>query len=351
MKGMKKTLALTLAAVFAFTLLAGCAPAAAPAATTAPAATEAAATATPEAAANPGASPAEGDGYTVKFAPFISYTGLGTALGFQKGFFAENGLKVETVNLDDKVSGLISGDIDFADLNTSQAITAAAKGAPFKIVGSMFRTKGAFYLLGGKGIDSVADLKGKVVGIAAAGSGLEAYTRVILQKNGLDPDKDVTLVANGVYQQAYASLQNGQVAATIIHQPFVALAESKGEGKLLAKGYEYLPTFNTGVLVASDKFIAEHPDDLKKIIAAYFKSWTYAKEHLDETVAFGADYVQVDAAVLKTALESELGIWANDPKVDLSTLNDTQDVQIQLGFQKEKYDASKFVDQRFIPQQ
>lgn len=290
------------------------------------------------------------DSYTVKFAPFISYTGLGTALGIEKGFFAEDGLQIESITVDDKVSGLISGDIDFADLNTSQAITAISKGAPFKIVGSMFRTKGAFYLLGANDINEISDLKGKTVGIAMAGTGLDAYTRVILKENGLDPDKDVTLVANGVYAQAYASLEAGQVSATIIHQPYVALAEKEGKGKLLAKGYEYLPTFHTGVLVASDKFIAEHPDELRKIIAAYYKSWTYAKENLDETVAFGTTYVEIDADVLRAALESELEIWANAPKVDIDAINDTQDIQIKLGFQTEKYDVTPFIDESFLPE-
>jgi NitT/TauT family transport system substrate-binding protein len=178
---------------------------------------------------------------------------------------------------------------------------------------------------------------------------MEAYARVILKENGLDPDKDVTLLANGVYAQAYASLETGQVAATIIHQPYVALAEKEGKGKLLAKGYEYLPSFHTGVLVASDKFIAEHPEELRQIIKAYYKSWTYAKENLSETVEFGAKYVEIDKDVLRAALESELEIWANEPKVDTGAINDTQDTQIELGFQTEKYDVTPFINESFLP--
>lgn len=339
--------ALLLVSVFSLGCAAPAAPAESPDPT--PAATEAA-TEAPADEATPEATEAAADAYTVKFAPFVSYTGIGTWLGFEKGFFSEDGLKTEEIILDDKISGLISGDVDFADLNTSQAITATAQGAPFKIVGSMFRTKGAFYLIGAPDINEISDLKGKVVGIAMAGSGLDAYTRVMLKENGLDPDKDVTLLANGVYQQAYASLQTGQVSATIIHQPFVELAEKEGVGKLLGKGYEYLPTFHTGVLVASDKFIAEHPDELRKIIKAYYKSWTYAKENLDETIEFGSKYVEIDPEILRAVLESELEIWANEPSVDINSLNDTQDTQIELGFQEEKYDLTPYIDQSFLPE-
>ena len=71
------------------------------------------------------------------------------------------------------------------------------------------------------------DLKGKKVGIAVFGSGLEVYTQVILKEHGLSPD-DVTFIANSTHQAAYASLETGQVDATIIHEPF-ALSRRRRE--------------------------------------------------------------------------------------------------------------------------
>ncbi len=344
-KGFQKTIGLILALSMTLVLLASCSSTTPAASSSAPASTEAQSSAAPSESA-----PASGEGaYKIKFAPFVSYTGLGTFFGIEKGIFKDAGLDLEIINLEDKVSGLVSGDIDFADLNTSQAITAIAQGAPFKIVGSMFRTKGAFYLIGSNDIKEISDLKGKNVGNAMTGSGLDAYTRVILKENGFDPDKDVTLIANGVYQNALASLESGQVDATIIHQPFVELAEEQGIGHLLAKGYDYLPTFHTGVLVASDSFIQDHPEELKKIIKAYYDSWTYAKYNEEELLDFGADYVQIDRETLKKALESELVLWDNKPEVDVSAINDTQDVQIELGFQDEKYDVTGFIDESFLP--
>src|SRR5699024_10020765 len=140
------------------------------------------------------------------------------------------------------------GDIDIADTPTTNAILSAGQGAPIKIVSSLFRSKGAFYLLGNEEIDTIKDLAGKTVGAAKFGSGLDVYIRTILTENGLDPDDDVTLIANGTHQEAYASLTNGQVDATIIHEPWVSYAENEGTGKLLARGWDYLPTFHTGVL-------------------------------------------------------------------------------------------------------
>lgn len=285
----------------------------------------------------------------IRYAAFQGMTGLGFWFGKEKGFYDEAGLNLEMVDVQDKVAAFVANEIDFADMNTTQAITAASKGAPFKIVASMFRTKGPFYLIGNPSISKIEDLKGKKVGIAQFGTGMEVYTRVILKKHGLDPEKDVTLIANGSHQQAYASLESGQVDATIIHQPFVVLAEKKGVGKLLARGWDYLPTFHTGVLVASNDLIQNHPDIVKKLIETYFKANEYAKNNIDELLEFGTKYMNIDRDILRKALESEMDIWENKPELDLKALDDTQNIQIELGFQDEKYDLDKIIDTRFLP--
>lgn len=285
----------------------------------------------------------------IRYAAFQGMTGLGFWFGKEKGFYDEAGLNLEMVDVQDKVAAFVANEIDFADMNTTQAIIAASKGAPFKIVASMFRTKGAFYLIGNPSISKIEDLKGKRVGVGQFGTGMEVYARVILRKHGLDPEKDVTLIANGSHQQAYASLESGQVDATIIHQPFVALAEERGVGKLLARGWDYLPTFHTGVLVASDDLIQNHPDIVRKLIETYFKANEYAKSNIDELLDFGTKYMRVDRYILKKALESEMEIWENKPELDLKALDDTQNIQIDLGFQDQKYDIEKIIDTRFLP--
>lgn len=285
----------------------------------------------------------------IRYAAFAGMTGLGFWFGKEKGLFEEAGLNLEMVEVTDKVSAFAAGEIDFADMATTSAIIGAGRGAPFKIVASMFRTKGPFYLLARPAIKDVEGLRGKRVGVSTIGSGMDVYTRVILKKHGLNPERDVTLINNGTYQQALASLEAGQVDATIIHEPFVSLAESKGTGRLLARGWDYLPTFHTGVLVASNAFINKHPDLVRRLIATYFKANTYAKEHTDELLDFGARYIKVDREVLKTALQRERILWENNPVVDLKALEDTQRIQVELGFQSQRFDINEILDLRFVP--
>lgn len=303
----------------------------------------------PEATAPvPAPAPAAEAAQKVRYAGYPGVTGLGVQLGIEKGFFKDEGLALEFINTQDAVSGLASGDIDIADWNTTGAIVAAGKGVPLTIVASMFRHVGPFYLVGAPDVASVSALKGKTVGAAAFGTGLDVYARTILSKEGVPLDR-VSFVANGVNAAALATVENGSVSATIIHEPFASLAEASGKGKVLAAGYDYLPRFHTGVIVANNKFIAGSPRLLEKFLRAYFRSNEYAKAHLDEYKAFYAKRLSVDPKVVDAAVRRELPIWANDPKVSLDEVQETQQVQLALGFQKEIYDAAKFVNLAFIP--
>lgn len=285
----------------------------------------------------------------VNYAVFDGLNGLAVRFGHEKGFFKEEGIDLELVVVKDEVAALTTGDVDIADSNTTKIIIGAGKGAPLKIVSSMFRTRGPFYLIAKPEIKRVEDLKGKNVGVGIAGSGMEVYTRKILEDHGVSPD-EVNLINNGVYQQGYASLQTGQVDATIIHEPFVTLGEATGEAHLLALGWEYLPDFHTGVLATNKQFAQKHPELIKKVLKGYLKSQEYAKEHTDEFVEFVLKRMDIEEDVLRKALERERVLWENKLFVEVDRLKETQKLQYDLGFQDKIYDVESIVDNSFIPE-
>ncbi|WP_019925063.1 ABC transporter substrate-binding protein [Nocardia sp. BMG111209] len=280
------------------------------------------------------------------------YTQLPLRFGVEKGIFAKEGLDVKFTQVQDAVTGVATGELTYAFGPTNTYLRAAAKGAPIKIVSSAFRSKGPFFLIARPGINTVADLKGKTIGIAVAGSGMETYTRKILSANGVDPDKDVKFVADGVNQQAYGALTTGQVDATIIHQPFPALGQLQGKSVTLARGWDYLPTYHTGVLIAGNDVIDKNPDLLRHGLRAYFTAYTYAKEHYDEYLPWLKSKLgTIDPQAVEAALKQEDDIWDDNPAIDPKAISDTQDIEISVGFQNTRYDADKYIDTRFIPQE
>lgn len=280
------------------------------------------------------------------------YTQLPIRFGVEKGIFGKEGLDVKFTQVQDAVTGVATGELTFAFGPTSTYLRAAAKGAPIKIVSSAFRSKGPFFLIARPGVHSVADLKGKTIGIAQSGSGMETYTRKMLSANGVNPDTDVKFVADGVNQQAYGALTTGQVDATIIHQPFPALGQLQGKSVTLARGWDYLPTYHTGVLIAGDNAIKNDPELLRKGLRAYFTAYTYAKEHYDEYLPWLKSKLStIDPQAVELALQQEDDIWDNNAAIDPKAIQDTQDTEISVGFQNSRYDADKYIDTRFIPQE
>ncbi|WP_063034409.1 hypothetical protein [Nocardia grenadensis] len=54
---------------------------------------------------------------------------------------------------------------------------------------------------------------------------------------------------------------------------------------------------------------------------------------------------------MELALRQEDDIWDNNPAIDPVAIRDTQDIEIEIGLQDVRYDADKYIDTQFIPQE
>lgn len=274
-------------------------------------------------------------------------TGIANQFAIANGWYKEAGIDLSLIDIPNPVSAFAAGEVDVADGDPGTYIPAIVNKVPIKIVSNMWRNKGAYWIIAKPGIKSWADLKGKKVGSAQATGGMKLTLMEVLTQNGLDPKKDVELVANGFYQTAYATLTSGEVDATIIHQPYATLAEKDGVGHVLAKTWEFLPSYHTGVLVATEKMIKEQPEVVERILEVYFYANNYAKTHLDEFIPWAAKYLNIDKETAKKAIEAEIVLWENDPIVDTKRLQVTEDLLTKYGMQRESYNVDGVVDNQF----
>jgi len=274
-------------------------------------------------------------------------TGIANQFALANGWYKDAGIDVSVIDIPNPVSAFAAGEVDIADGDPGTYIPAIVNKVPIKIVSNMWRNKGAYWIIAKPGIKSFADLKGKKVGAAQATGGMKLTLMEVLSQNGIDPKKDVELIANGFYQTAYATLTSGEVDATIIHQPYATLAEKDGVGHVLAKSWEFLPDYHTGVLVASQKMISEQPDVVQRTLEVYFYANNYAKTHMDQFIPWAAKYLNIDEESAKKAIESEIVLWENDPIVDTKRLQVTEDLLTKYGMQRESYKVDGVVDNQF----
>ncbi|MBQ8509446.1 MAG: ABC transporter substrate-binding protein [Clostridia bacterium] len=282
------------------------------------------------------------DGFIIIRSCFTTgMTGAVNNFAIQKGLYEAEGIRFDNVQSSGNatsLSMLSRGEIDVADGDPSTYIPGIYNGVPAKLVGNMWRYSGCYWLIANNDIKTIADLKGKNIGTAGTTGGMRLSVLKMLESAGLDED-DVTLIANGSYQAAYATITSGEVDATIIHNPYASLAEAEGIGHVLGRAWDYIPDYYTGTIVASDDFIKNHPDELQKFITAYYKVHELVKnEYFDEFITWASKEMNTTEEVMRDAVESEIDVWLDYPVVPIDRVETTLDILLDYGWLEDEID-------------
>jgi NitT/TauT family transport system substrate-binding protein len=271
-------------------------------------------------------------------------TGAVNNFAIEKGFYKELGIEFENIQVNTGNAGVLSlltrGEIDVADGDPSSYIPGIYNGVPAKLVGNMWRYSGCYWLVANNDIKSFEDLKGKTIGTQGSAGGMRLSVLKMLEKNNIRED-EVTLVANGAYQDAYATLQSGEVDATIIHNPYAILAEEDGIGHSLGRAWDYIPDYYTGTLIASNDIIENHPDKLQRFVTAYYQVHEKVKhEYFDEFIQWAAEKMNTSPETMRKAVEAEIDVWRDYPVIPVDRLETTFQYLKEYGWVEEGVDYS-----------
>ena len=140
-------------------------------------------------------------------------------LGIERGLFRELGLdlSLRVVFGGPEVAALYSaGELKVGELGSPPATTALSKGANFKIVGSSVRRRALQYFVVAPSIRDWEDLRGKTVAALSVGSCSYWFARMVLERHGLDPDSDVSLIGLGRRYPDVVELFKSVIKMTIV---------------------------------------------------------------------------------------------------------------------------------------
>src|SRR6185436_13721102 len=145
----------------------------------------------------------------------MTLTSVPYLVAIEKKFFEKEGLTAQYVVMrsDVAVKGLLTGDVDY-NQSVSSVLRAGVAGAPLVTVAGIYN-RTFFELIARRDIRSLADLKGKTVEISRYGASTEYALRFGLKANGIDPDKQIKMLAVGEDAARIAGLQNGTLAAIV----------------------------------------------------------------------------------------------------------------------------------------
>ena len=150
-------------------------------------------------------------------------------------------------------------------------------------------------------IKTVADLKGKTVGISIIGGGTQGPFNLMLRRNGVDPEKDIKLVEVS-FSLSEDAIRLGRVDTSNMNQPFAARAEAKGGIRKLFALEEVLPNIVHIVEACRKDFVDKNPDLVKAYVRDITKALKIALANRAETMNVVSEITKVPVAVLDTYL-------------------------------------------------
>jgi NitT/TauT family transport system substrate-binding protein len=224
----------------------------------------------------------------------------------EAGFFANNGLDVETIFIDGgtkTAQALIANSITFAAIAPSAPINAVAGGADLVIVAGLVNTLDQDFIVIPE-IKTGADLKGKKIAVSGPSSSTATAVRIALRElYKLDPDKDVVIVTIGTDAEREAALLTKQIAATVLVPDSSVKAKKDGLivlDNLWNKGIAY-----QGSSIAVRKtYLKEHPDVATRFLKSIVEAIGYIKDptHKPDVIKIFAKYLSFsDVDVLESA--------------------------------------------------
>ena len=116
-------------------------------------------------------------------------------------------------------------------------------------------------------VNSLADAKGKRIGITQYGSSTDFVTRYALTVNGVDP-KDVQIIQAGPPSTRLAAMKAGQLDISIFSTPEKFLAAEQGY-KLIYSQRQLSDDYPQHLFFATEAFIAGHPNTIKALLRGH----------------------------------------------------------------------------------
>lgn len=229
----------------------------------------------------------------------------------EKGLFAKRGVSVELRNFPvqgDAVTSLAGGSLDAASLATNDVLTINAAGPKASVVLLHDESAGADMLIT-RGIDTPQALKGQRIALEVGGVSHFFLTK-LLAKYGMT-EKDVTLV-NMAAPDAGAAFTAKSIKAAVTWEPFGTQGVKSG-GKLLLTSKD-TPGAIVDVLSVRNEVLKAHPEQVRRLVAAWFDALDYVKKHQAESFK-----IMAKASGVSVAEFSEM--WKG---VRIPTLTDNQ---------------------------
>ncbi len=269
------------------------------------------------------------------------------------GLFARHGVSVDLQSMNAQVAtkAFVAGQLQGLWVGGAEVLGARAAGTPITIVAIFAPTYNQLMMVHPT-IASVADLRGKTVGIITYPSINGVGTIASLRQLGLEAGRDYRVVESGsagVYQGLATQLVTGNVDAALLPPDVARQVATEGFVQLFDEATLGTPSVSASLAFHSD-FIRDQPATVQKIVDSLIDGVRYAHEHRAETQEVLRKYFRLtDQTELDLVYDRLVDqIFAREPYPAVEQFPDTVEAMARDVPEVRSVDLATLIDRRFV---
>ena len=213
-------------------------------------------------------------------------------MSVRKGHFKQAGLDVKFITIrqsDVIIKAIMAGELNFMSIIPT-AILASVRGLPIRTI-AVNLDNAPYVLVGRPQIKTMSDLKGKKVAVSSLGGMSTLVVREMVARSGLEPDRDLILLAVGGSETRSGAMAAGFVDAALVTVPLNYNLERQGYNRL-AWGPDFVRYPMNGISGSPDYF-ANNRELVLALLRGVAGGVRDVKQRRSEMIPFLKEYLEV----------------------------------------------------------
>jgi NitT/TauT family transport system substrate-binding protein len=273
-------------------------------------------------------------------------------VGIDAKIFAGEGLDVAVSSFRGDAQlqqALAAGSVDVG-LGSGPGLGFRVKGAPMIGVAAMYGApRNLALLVSAKSpIRSVADLKGKRIGVTTVGSLTDWLVRELSRQQGWGSD-GIVIAPLGQMQARLAAMDRGELDGVVLEAANGYELEEAGRTRNLILFGDIVKHFYTHVIFATDEMVDKRPALLQRFLRSWFKTVAFMKANREFTVKSEQRTLDVRQSVVEKIYDAQMEGFSLDGAWDPEAIDVIRSSLKELGILPAIPDAKALYTDRFVP--
>src|SRR5438552_7657685 len=268
----------------------------------------------------------------------------------ERGLFVREGLAAEFVPFrggPDLLKAVMAGEILVGITGSTDILVFREAGSPIKAIAT--HTEGNHFTLNvAPDVRTVAELKGKAIGVTRVGATTWIFARMLAKREGWDPDTDVQVVGLGGLDAQLAAMARREIAAYVWGDGG-AVTELQGKSKVLLRLDAVTPKWISQIQYASEDAIKKQADAIQKSQRALFRAIKIMRDQPGEIAELVGKKLGWSVEAVLGAHKISGPLLPIDGRINVDALATMQDTLIEHGLIKKKLPLDEHYTRDFTP--